>query len=40
LTREEISIEFMDNGDLSYDYYWGMPDGEFMKHSTATMKKI
>jgi hypothetical protein len=40
LTREEISIEFMDNGDLSYNYYWGMPDGEFMKHSTATMKKI
>ena len=40
LSREEILIEFMDNGDLSYTYYWGMPDGEFMKHSTATMKKI
>jgi hypothetical protein len=40
LTREEISIEFYDNGDLTYTYFWGMPNGEFMKHSTATMKKI
>ena len=40
LTREEISIEFFDNGDLTYTYFWGMPNGEFMKHSTATLKKI
>jgi hypothetical protein len=40
LTREEISIEFYDNDDLTYTYFWGMPNGEFMKHSTATMKKI
>ncbi len=39
-TREEISIEFWDNGDLTYTYFWGMPNGEFMKHSTATLKKI
>lgn len=39
-TREEISMEFWDNGDLTYIYFWGMPNGEFMKHSTATLKKI
>jgi hypothetical protein len=40
LSREEISIEFWDNGDLTYTYFWGMPSGEFMKHTTATMEKV
>ncbi len=38
--REEISIELFDNGELSYNYYWGMPDGVFMKHSSVTMKIV
>jgi hypothetical protein len=39
-TREEITLEFLDDGDLTYTYFWGMPNGEFMKHSVATLKKI
>jgi len=38
--REEIAIELFDDGNLSYNYYWGMPDGVFVKHSSITMKKI
>jgi hypothetical protein len=38
--REEISIELFDNGRLSYNYYWGMPNGVFMKRSSITMKKV
>ena len=36
--REEIVFELFDNGCLSYNYYWGMPNGVFMKHSSITMK--
>jgi hypothetical protein len=38
--REEIDIELFDNGTLGYNYYWGMPDGVFMKRSSVKMKKV
>ncbi len=37
--REEIAIELFDNGELGYNYFWGLPDGTFVKHSSITMKK-
>jgi hypothetical protein len=38
--REEIAVELYDNGQLGYNYFWGMPDGVFMKHSSIIMKKV
>lgn len=38
--REETAIELFDDGNLNYNYYWGMPDSVFMKHSSVTMKKV
>ncbi len=38
--REEIDIVLFDNGRLGYNYYWGMPDGVFMKRSSIIMKKV
>lgn len=40
LFREEIDIELFDNGELGYNYYWGMPDGEFVKRSSIKMRKV
>ena len=37
--REEITIELWDNGDLSYNYAWGEPEGHFVSRSTIRMKK-
>ncbi len=37
--REEISIGLHPNGDLSYNYAWGMPGGEFAERSSATLKR-
>jgi uncharacterized cupin superfamily protein len=35
--REEIAIDFWDNGDLGYRYSWGLPGGEFQERSSVRM---
>ncbi|HVZ40709.1 MAG TPA: hypothetical protein VHI13_15625 [Candidatus Kapabacteria bacterium] len=35
--REEITLTFHENGDIGYDYAWGMPGGEFADRSSARM---
>jgi hypothetical protein len=37
--REELTIELWDNGDLSYNYFWGMPNGEFVSCLNQTLTK-
>lgn len=37
--REEISIELLENGELSYNYSWGESGGHFLSRLTVTMKK-
>ena len=37
--REEITLEIWDNGDISYNYSWGEPEGHFISRSTIRMKK-
>lgn len=36
--REEIALDVHDNGDLSYTYSWGLPNGEFKERSGVRMK--
>lgn len=31
--REEVAIDFFDNGDLGYRYSWGLPGGDFESRS-------
>lgn len=38
--REEISIEIWDNGNISYNYYWGQPTGDFLARSNLTVSKV
>ena len=35
--RETISIDLWKNGDLSYNYAWGIPGGEFQERSSVRM---
>ena len=37
--REEIIIDLYDNGDLGYNYFWGLPNGEFLSRSNCVLKK-
>ena len=37
--REAISIDIWANGDISYRYAWGMPNGEFEDRSGLRMTK-
>lgn len=37
--RESIYIDLWDNGDISYRYAWGMPNGEFAERSGLRMIK-
>lgn len=37
--REEITIEFWENGDLSYNYSWGESGGHYISRFTIRMKK-
>lgn len=36
---EEIAMELWENGDISYNYTWGNPEGHFISRLTARMKK-
>ena len=38
--REEITLELWSNGDISYSYSWGLPQGEFKERSALRMKKL
>lgn len=38
--REEISFELWNNGDVSYNYAWGEPDGLFVARSAVRLNKI
>lgn len=37
--REEIIIDLYDNGDFGYNYFWGLPNGEFFSRSNCVLKK-
>jgi hypothetical protein len=38
--REEISIELWDNGNISYNYFWGHPTGDFLARSNIMLSKV
>ena len=38
--REEVHLKIIDSNQIRYEYFWGMPQGEFAYRSGATMKKI
>lgn len=38
--REEITFELWDNGNLSYHYFWGWPNGEFLTCTNLTLSKL
>jgi len=37
--REEIIIDLYDNGEVGYNYFWGLPNGEFLSRSNCILKK-
>lgn len=37
--REEIALDILNDGGVSYTYSWGMPGGEFKERSGVHMKK-
>ncbi|RPI14599.1 MAG: hypothetical protein EHM58_16130 [Ignavibacteriae bacterium] len=39
-SREEITIKLWDNGDLSYNYFWGSPNGEFLSCVNLNLSKL
>ncbi|MBS1911949.1 MAG: hypothetical protein JST22_08195 [Bacteroidetes bacterium] len=38
--REEITLTLHENGDIGYNYAWGLPGGEFADRSAARMAPL